>query len=32
MPGDEPFHSPASFNMIYNAGIHFALVAARLLC
>ena len=29
MPSDEPFHSPASFNMISVVGIHFALVVAR---
>ena len=31
MPSDDPFHSPASFNMISIAGIHLActLVVAR---
>ena len=27
MPSDQPFHSPASFNMISIAGIHFAYIS-----
>ena len=27
MPSDEPFHSPASFNTISIAGIHYAYTA-----
>ena len=27
MPSDEPFHSPASFNVISIAGIHFAYIS-----
>ena len=26
-PGDQPFHSPASFNVISIAGIHFAYIS-----
>ena len=27
MPSDQPFHSPASFNVISIAGIHFAYIS-----
>ena len=27
IPRDEPFHSPASFNMISKAGIHFSYIS-----
>ena len=30
MPSDEPLHSPASFDAIYIAGIHFAYISCCL--